>query len=55
MDKGDGGDQVDQLAELGLVDLQATVLFIEHPFELGVILLIASSAASISRPTLRIV
>jgi hypothetical protein len=34
----DGGDQVDQLAELGLVDLQAAVLLVEHPFELGVVL-----------------
>ena len=38
MAEGDGGDQVDEFAELGLVDLQATVLLVEHPLKLGVVL-----------------
>ena len=35
----DGGDQVDQLAELGLVDLQLGVALVEHALELGVVAL----------------
>ncbi len=39
VDKGNGGDEVDQFAQLGLVNLQAAVLLVEHPFQLGVVLL----------------
>ena len=53
MGKGDRGDQVDQLDELGLVDLQAGVCLLSTPLSLGFSFSMASSASSISRPTLR--
>ena len=37
MGEGYGGDQVDQLAKFGLVDLQAGVLFVEYALEFGVV------------------
>ncbi len=37
--KWNRGDQVDQFAELGLINLQLGVALVEHPLELGIIVL----------------